>query len=293
MKNILIAALAASHSYVAQTLLWKRKEAQTLLDTQLLPKSEYDKRSGLGHDAQGLDDSSPLTDGVIRADDPRLQFTYGEFPLASLDVLLDRAMKIRNNEVASVVRSSSNPTERITVVDVGSGCGRLCLYMALTRLTWAVHGIEISDLLHEEATQAAKRAEQYGFLRQRTDDDLLSSLAAAAAVDDDDPQPRFGGHLSLHLGPAEKFGRLLSQADILFCYSTAWEASGFSEQAGTLILSPQWNQVLTANTIQRSPLVITTDRALDPAYGWKILEEIDVANPEVFGSRCYIQQRLF
>lgn len=104
----------------------RREEAQAFLDDQLLPKQEYGERVGWGRDAQGLgsdDDATPLE--PLRPDDPRLSQTYAEFPLSSMDALLDLGMEY--------LPERKNKQRKISMVDLGSGCGRLVFYSAMTR----------------------------------------------------------------------------------------------------------------------------------------------------------------
>jgi hypothetical protein len=54
------------------------------VDENLMPRKEYSDRIGWGRDAQGIDGTTAL-----KADDPRLSMTYAEFPLRSMDQLVD------------------------------------------------------------------------------------------------------------------------------------------------------------------------------------------------------------
>jgi hypothetical protein len=53
-------------------------------------------------------------------------------------------------------------------------------------------------------------------------------------------------------------------------------------------LSDEWNR-LFSESCKPGCVVVTTDRALDPRYGWKVLDRLDVANPEVFESTGFVQ----
>jgi hypothetical protein len=226
--------------------LERRNNAATNLQEHILPAGEYARRTRLGRQAQGVVDD----DHVIPGQDERLFQTYGEFPLDSLDTLLDRALQHQQEDI--------DENRPLTVVDLGSGCGRLILYMALTRPTWNVHGIELSSILYREAVEARERAIAGGWLQ------MTSSL-------------------EFHCGAASQFPDLLRQADLIFCYSTAFESSGFSPQTGTMVLGPEWNELLAVN---RKGIIITTDKSLDSR--WRILERLDVPNPEVFESTGFI-----
>lgn len=244
------------HLYRSASCL-PRAAAAELLDASLLPAVEKGVRLQLC--------DGPVPGQVVAGSDPVLFETYGEFPLSSLDTLLDRAEELL---------PTSDRDGPLSVVDLGSGCGRLALYLALSRPSWDVHGIEISPALHRAAVEAAERGAAQGCLIGY---DGSSTLGV----------PR-SSRLTLHHGPAADFSELLQSADIIFCYSTAFESCGFSEQATAMVLGRDWNELLTSN-VRLNRLCITTDKALDPSYGWRILDRIDVPNPEVFESTGFIQ----
>jgi hypothetical protein len=243
-----------------------REQAVQVLDRDILPATEYGTRIKYGREAQGI-----VAGQAVSSDDPVLAKTYGEFPLESLDILIDAA-------ITYLPQTNGKPVQ---FVDVGSGCGRLCLYTALTRgdtasssKTWKVHGIEIYDILHHEATRARDAGFEKGWLQEAQGDDDNTAVANS---------------LSLHLGPAEDFSNsILKDADLIFAYSTTWANSGFSPDISAMILSDEWNR-LFADSCKPRCVVITTDRALDPKFGWKLLERLDVANPEVMESTGFIQ----
>jgi hypothetical protein len=242
-----------------------RDQAVQVLDRDILPATDYGKRIQYGRDAQGIGEGQ-----AISSLDPVLAKTYGEFPLESLDILMD----------AAITHLPQTNGKSVQFVDVGSGCGRLCFYSALTRggdasssKPWKVHGIEIYDLLHQEATRAKDAAFEKGWLQEAQGDD---DTAVANS-------------LSLHLGPAEDFSdSILKHADLIFAYSTTWTNSGFSPTISAMILSDDWNR-LFSDSCKPGCVVVTTDRALDPRYGWKVLDRLDVANPEVFESTGFVQ----
>jgi hypothetical protein len=249
--------LAAGLLLAVVERIFSRQEAATLVDEKLLPKADYGKRICLGKTILGGDNNK-----VVLKDDPLTAFTYGEFPLSSLDTLLDKALE------------HVDPTPRnepMRVIDLGSGCARLCFYLALSRPSWEVHGIEALGVLHEES----KRAEQVG-LENGWFQSVNSSSEAVPSS------------LCLHHGLAEEFSAVFQNAHLIFMYSTAMESQTFLPEVGAMILSRYWNELLT-NHCQRGCVVVTTDRALDPAYGWKLLDRFDVPNPEVFGSTGFIQ----
>jgi hypothetical protein len=236
-----------------------RVEAQSSLDDKLMPKKYYGNRIGLGRDAQGIDGGTAL-----KPDDPRLSMTYAEFPLSSFDILVDLGLKY--------LPSSQDRPGITTFVDIGSGCGRLILYLAMSRFSpsddagWNIHGIEISNLLHGEAIQ---------YLEEAVKQNIFSFEEGGS------------NSLSLHLGAAEDSSHLFGRADCIFAYSTAFSAKSFSPELGALLLDPEWSSLLS-ESCKPGCVAITTDRALDPACGWELVDRLDVENQEVFGSTGYI-----
>uniref|UniRef100_A0A7S4MCR6 DOT1 domain-containing protein n=1 Tax=Odontella aurita TaxID=265563 RepID=A0A7S4MCR6_9STRA len=238
-----------------------RADAESIVDDLLFPAREHARRLGLGRDAQNLDPGT-----MVGANDPRMAFTYGEFPLQSCDSLLDIA-----------IRMQKEPSKgRKKLVDLGSGAGRLVLYLALTRGEYDVHGIEISDILHDAAIEFLERGKDAGIFS--TEPDTVST-------------PR---KVQFHCGPANSMQDVLANADVIFAYSTVWPTSksedsvdGFSVELGALILGEEWSKML-AEYCRSGCAVVTTDRALDPSYGWELVDRQDVENPEVFGSTGYI-----
>jgi hypothetical protein len=258
---------SSSSRWVSRTLLG-RSEAADVLNRDLLPQADYGRRISLGNEAQSVQE------GVLTANDI-LDSAYGEFPLESADLLLDRAGRYleEGEEDSRVSAATAADRRRTVVVDIGSGCGRLILYWVLSRPDWDVHGIEMEPIFHQQAVEAVERAVRGGWLSRETGRDDGSG---------------FVSRLSPHLGPADEFGSVLEKADVCFCYSTAMSGPDFSPAAGTAVLGRQWNELLTEHC--RNSIVVTTDKALDPALGWEVLERIDVSNPEVFESTGYIQR---
>lgn len=261
-RRILIRASAADDMFpaekmtasasISQTL--SRQEGQALMDSTLLPSTEYGNRIESGGNAQGLP-----TSVSVSPNDPRMFLTYGEFPLFSLDELLDLALP----------RVSGTC---IRMLDVGSGCGRLALYVALTRGTpeqpWHVHGIEISPILHQKALQALSIGYREGSFTDYQEESATSSI-------------------HLHVGAAEEWTEVLQCTNLVFLYSTAFPTSGFSEEWGAMLLGQEWSGLLS----KECPIgcvVVTTDRALDPNDGWNLVDQLDVENREVMGSTGYI-----
>jgi hypothetical protein len=282
-----------------------REIARSLLNgDEFLPPGKYGERIVLGRIAHGMDnnhqnnnDNSP-----ILPDDPRLTKTYVEFPLESLDVLLDAACQYLGKD------SSCMQRPYVTMVDIGSGLGRIVLYVSLTRgrgeggeeeeeeeggggemaekdhkkgpqpyshilLPWHVHGIEIAPMLHNGAMEFVQKGIDNGLWNPSHPDDTNTSSLC-----------------SFHLGPAEDFSAtILGNVDILFAYSTAFPAKRFSPEVGALILDPEWSEFL-GRVCRPGCVAITTDRALDPLYGWECVDRIEVENRQVFGSTGYIHK---
>jgi len=238
------------------TKVLSHQDCQDLMDGVILPATQYGDRIEVGRDAQGLKVASGV---AVSPQDPRMFLTYGEFPLTSLDVLLDLALPY-------VVSS-----QRINMVDVGSGCGRIALYASLTRGTlqqpWQVHGIEISPVLHHEAVQALSKAYEGGNIQEY--------------------HPNSFSSIFLHAGAAEEWTEVLGQCNLVFAYSTAWPTKGFSEEWGAMIIGQEWSGLLS-KACPNGCVVVTTDRALDPQHGWELVERLDVDNREVMGSTGYV-----
>lgn len=243
-----------------------RQTAIQVLETTLLPRSEYGNRLTLGRQAQNLDEGA-----FVKGNDPLLALTYGEFPLESVDELLDRSLELRRS-------ATSYSSHRLGVADVGSGIGRIGVYLALSRTGWDISGIEISELLHQQAVDAVAKACQLGYLADVDDSSSPSSNDQATT-------------LSFWHGPAQDYGHILKQQDLVFCYSTTWHTVGFSSVSNTLLLSNAWNTLFTTHC-RTGTIVVTTDRSLNPAFGWQVLDAMEVKNPEVGGSTAYIQQKL-
>ena len=290
-----------------------RAQAAALLDEHVLPARERGRRIALGsqHPLWNKKSSSHALD----AGDPILFETYGEFPLSSLDILLDRAEEILNAappQHAAKLRNNNNDDDtpigapqqqqqqqqrrRTRVVDVGSGCGRLALYLALSRPDWDVVGVELSPALHREAVAAVHRAAELGYVQRivtADGDGLDASWDDAREIKIPTTKTASSSsRLDLHCGSAQSYSLLLQEADLIFCYSTAFESAGFSEESCAMLLSDDWSRLFAVgNNTNHNTLCITTDKALNPYHGWRILDCLDVPNPEVFESTGYIQQR--
>ena len=248
---------ATISAYVPNRLT--REEGLSVVNTCLLSLDEYWARVTAAKDAQGFALST-----LILGDDPRLCFSYGEFPTHSTDALIDLAL----SHVPSIEGT-------VEMLDLGSGCGRLVCYLALTRGTleqpWSVQGVEISSTLTDIASRA-----------------VTAGMHKNLFIQNDGTDMRGHNTLALHLGAAEDLTDVLARADLIFAYCTTFKTDGFSQELGAMILDQQWSQLL-ANSCRKGCVVITTDRVLDPRHGWLFLDRLDVDNREVMGSTGYIQ----
>ena len=228
-----------------------------ILDNLLLPLNEYGMRIGYGGNAHDLDLSN-----VVLGDDPRLAFTYGEFPMHSFDALIDMSLPF--------LQQQTNPGP-LKFIDIGSGCGRLVYHTGLTRGTeempWTVHGIEISEILHREALRGMNKG---------VDEALFTSESSPTT-----------NSIMLHLGNAEDMKHIFADCKVAFAYCTVWPCSGFSVELGAMVLHSDWSDLLS-QACPKGCVVVTTDRVLDPQYGWTIVDRLDVDNREVAGSTGYI-----
>ncbi len=298
-----------------------RSKAADIIDATLFPQNEYTQRLKIARDVQFKSDdsdnnnnsnpsSSSTDDRIMTASDPRLSFTYDEFPVQSMDRLLDLAVE-EYKEFHGGTRRSEQQQPSV-LVDLGSGCGRLVLHAALCNKGTAstsstgndngdfdcgdlnfqhIHGIEISRELHEIGQRALEIGAREGFftkigtqsIEEDTNADVHADTNSNSNVVDDDHKPS----VNLHLGPADDFEHILHQADIIFSYSTVFDTKGFNEEMGAMILSDEWSKML-AEKCKKGCVIVTTDRALDPQFGWKLCGSMEVDNPKLFGTTGYV-----
>jgi len=263
-----------------------RSEGLSFIDDTLMPKREYLERIGLGRDAQGIGGAGSL-EGPLSPSDPRLCKTYAEFPLSSMDQLTDLALQYLNMNLSPKDINDDNDqqmdNDKFTFIDIGSGCGRLVFYSALTRpSSWDIHGIEIAPLLHEQATLFLQKGVEDGvFFFDDKDENKDSNNI-------DKSRRATTKSLNLHVGAAEDHSNVLNRANLIFIYSTTFPAPDFSPELGAMVLDSTWSGLLH-RYCENGCVVITTDRILDPVYGWELLDRLEVENPDVFGSIGYIQ----
>ncbi|KAL7466683.1 hypothetical protein ACHAXS_006977 [Conticribra weissflogii] len=301
-----------------------RHIAQTIVAQTLCPPNEERDRSNAGMEAFGFSHSSE----AITNDDPRNEYTYGEFPFESFDLLVDRALEVlfEANEngqmgLAGGGREGNIENERgnPVMVDLGSGCGRLVFYAALTRgsaavdnvlvtknegrgnALWDVHGIEIGTRLHFLALNSLRRGVDAGLFsvdscQGGTEGKICSQVmfhnGNALLVDDPYFTQQYvqDDNYHKHEDRNNSIRSILSQTNLLFAYSTVWETDSmqpFHPDMQAMILSPKWSETL-ASLCPRGCVAITTDRALNPEHGWRLVDRLDVENPSVWGSTGYI-----
>lgn len=255
-----------------------RSTAQEIVSNVLCPKNEERKRNNAGMEAFGQDRNSK----VITNDDPRNEYAYDEFPFDSFDVLVNRAVEVLDE----ATRQEDTGCKR-KMIDLGSGSGRLALYAGFTRSNWDVVGIEIGHQLHSLAVNSLQRGIEEDFFKQMCDDSV--------SLESDAQLSFYNGNVLLGHDPYFQetesdngtIQSILSEANLLFAYSTVWEAESFNPDLGAMVLSSKWSQTL-AKACQNGTVAITTDRVLNPDHGWKLLDRMDVENPSVWGSVGYI-----
>ena len=216
----------------------------------------------------------------------RLAKTYHEFPLDSMDQLLNLAIE--------EYQLKNNGQKPETLIDLGSGFGRLVLHAAinhnhddddddsssssLNHLWSQVHGIEISSELYEYALKTLERGIHMNCLESHDRDDGGATTTTTRGKTT---------QVYFHEGPANEFRTILASADIIFCYSTVFDSDGFNVDMKAMILDEEWSLML-ANACEEGTVVVTTDRALNPLHGWQLKQSLDVDNPALFGSTGFV-----
>jgi translation elongation factor EF-1beta len=293
---------------------YSREMAQTLLNTKdFLPSNKYSDRIGFGRIAVEKENNKYKNETasknttiphIMTANDPRLKMTYAEFPLSSYDTLLDKAI---------TYLSTKTKTTKTNLVDIGSGLGRIVLYTALTRgkngkeaaeeeveENWNISGIEIISGLHDKALQLVQTGIETGIFcsstTAATTTTTADNLNTGTVPDNNDDCNSFSFHLGSFIENNDSketttIQKVLNEADLIFMYSTAFTATQFNpdpDVCALLLDGKEWSQPLS-ELCQNGCIVITTDKALDPYYGWKIIDRIEnVPNPEVLDSTGFI-----
>lgn len=261
-----------------------RQTAQQVVTNTLCPPNEERSRNNAGMEAFGEDRNSK----VITNDDPRNEYTYGEFPFDSFDLLVDRAIEYVDTDQQQHGEDSTNRN----MLDLGSGCGRLVLYAGLTnRSGWDITGIEIGKQLHSLAVNSLQRGINEDLLKPAIAHDASTansnskiSFYNGNALGGEDP------YFQDTASDDETIQSILSEASLLFAYSTVWETDSsqpFNPELQAMVLSSKWSKSLAA-VCQNGVVAVTTDRVLNPEDGWKLLDRMDVDNPSVWGSVGYI-----
>jgi len=205
--------------------------------------ASYDERLAIGRRAQ-LGDEMIYRPGAIGCS-VDTSLTYGEFDLSFYRALMESAM---------TTDRSPRPE---TIVDIGSGCGRLVLASAMLWPEAArVAGVEVVPALH--------------------------SLAVAA--EQSDALPGSGPARELYLGDAAdvlRVGAPLQDASLCFCYSTTHPSVGnvltdLSELCGACL--------------RTGTRVVTTDKLLGEgeSRAFKLVDALEGPNRETGGSVGYV-----
>jgi hypothetical protein len=216
---------------------------------------------------------------------------------------------ISNNNMQSSNKGNVNTIKydkhKKKLIDLGSGTGRLVMYGALAQaaestsdfkgnhddddsVLWDIHGIEIAQELHAVGVQLLDRAVAEGFMHPAAPvSSSTDNIIGASHNMKHQPQPK----VCLHQGSAELCASkgVFDDADIVFCYSTVLPSSGFSVECEAMLIGREWSELL-ARACPEGCIAVMTDRILDPAYGWVLLERMEVENPELLGSMGYIQR---
>ena len=292
-----------------------RDEVRQFLDTVVYPTSDYGRRSQLNQQdvlqPKSMSQSSSLS---WSANDPQLSYTYGEFPWSSLDAILDAL------EEQEPIIQQPQQRRRLHFCDVGSGCGRLCLYLAMTRPHWHVWGMEASQALHDEAIQAIYRAQRAApwirILPNQDQDTDETKQINKQQQQHDDQQSSPCSRLTLQCGTLQQVAaEWLPQCDFVFCYATALASPGFCPSVAGMALPTDWTELYTRFITKPGALVLTIDRVLvqdenaeeDPNNNndddtprhdvtsrpvWKLLKRLDgLSNREVGDSTCFVQTK--
>lgn len=282
---IMASSSSSTHQSTNQETLiqgFDRPTAQQVVTSILCPPNEERSRNNAGMEAFGEDRHS---NKVITNDDPRNEYTYDEFPFESFDLLVDRAIDYVDTDQQQHEEDGRNRN----MLDLGSGSGRLVLYAGLTRSGWDVTGIEIGKQLHSLAVNSLQRGINEDLLKPAIAHDAstansIISFYNGNALGGEDP------YFQDTESDDETIQSILSEANLLFAYSTVWEtdsSQSFNPELQAMVLSSKWSKSL-ASVCQNGVVAVTTDRVLNPDDGWKLLDRMDVDNPSVWGSVGYI-----
>jgi hypothetical protein len=150
------------------------------------------------------------------------------------------------------LNSEVSQRRRLKVIDIGSGCGRLVLYMAMKRSIQyhEIIGIEQMECYYNESIVATKRLLQHFDKNghktiNRNNDGTPDQLQADSTTSTTS--------IALYCGYASNYLCQIHSADIVICYSIAFLSSYFSEAISALILCNEWNTILTPTT-QTQPI---------------------------------------
>mmetsp|Transcript_11762 Transcript_11762/g.43832 ORF Transcript_11762/g.43832 Transcript_11762/m.43832 type:complete len:267 (-) Transcript_11762:149-949(-) len=242
----------------SSSLSVRRSQSQKLLEALYPPwkapcatgVTPFAVREGTGRRFQGVSRGENSIAALLDGDK-----TYGEFPFPSFCKGIDLALDDR-------------PELDRTFLDIGSGCGRLVLGAALGYSFSRCIGVELSSELHDIAEKTFALAGSPTFFDEIDADEPVDPAQANEAV---------GRCLLLNEDISSETGtETLQDADIVFCYSTTWEAAG-----DTLL---GLTEAVAANC-KSGARVVTTDKKLGDADGRvEVVSSLEVPNREAGGS---------
>ncbi len=218
-------------------------EPLAAFETSLFPAQEYSERNGISR-------KDGYWSFVHRNEEPNPDFTYGEFPLPFFQKLIDRACELHG---------CGYDRQRCSLIDLGSGAGRLALWAAATSKWRRVVGVEYLQSLATTATKKLEDARSTAGLL-RTDEVLLTQ----GSWDE----------------PLECF----AEVDVAFAYTTAitTNAEGILDGLSNALMQ----------RLRQGCIVVTTDYKLDPDH-FEVLESISGENSGVGGtSTGYLHRKL-
>ena len=208
-------------------------EPLAIFEKSLYPAQEYSDRNGISR-------KDGYWSFVHRNEEPNPDFTYGEFPLPFFHRLIDRACELHG---------CGDDRRSCSLIDLGSGAGRLALWAAATSAWRRVVGVEYLRSLARTAVEKLEEARAAGLLR--TDEVVLTQGTWDEKLD------------------------CFAEVDVAFAYTTAITTNdeGILEGLSRAL----------AQRLRRGCIVVTTDYKLDPAH-FEVLDTMTGENSGVGGT---------
>ena len=208
-------------------------EPLAIFEKSLYPAQEYSDRNGISR-------KDGYWSFVHRNEEPNPDFTYGEFPLPFFHRLIDRACELHG---------CGDDRRSCSLIDLGSGAGRLALWAAATSAWRRVVGVEYLRSLASTAVEKLEEARAAGLLR--TDEVVLTQGTWDEKLD------------------------CFAEVDVAFAYTTAITTNdeGILEGLSRAL----------AQRLRRGCIVVTTDYKLDPAH-FEVLDTMTGENSGVGGT---------